>query len=322
MVDRAPLPVTGAAPDPGVNHRMSEENGRLMRLATYASVVAACALIVIKLAVWILTGSVSILSSLLDSLLDAGASLVNLLAVRHALTPPDREHRFGHGKAEPLAGLMQSAFIAGSAALLMVEAVKRLGAPQPVPHSGAGIAVMVVSIAVTVALVLFQRRVIARTNSTAIRADSLHYAGDILVNGTVIAALVLSEWLDAPILDPVFGGAIALYIVYSAWQIVRLSLDMLMDRELPDTERQRIKETCLAHPEVRSVHDLRTRVAGPDIFIQAHLEMDGEISLHQAHVISDEVEAKLKTLFPGAEVIIHQDPAGVEEARPPIATVA
>jgi ferrous-iron efflux pump FieF len=290
-------------------------NDRLLRRATYASVAAAVLLILVKLAVWILTGSVSILASLLDSLLDAAASLVNLLAVRHALMPPDREHRFGHGKAEPLAGLAQAAFIAGSAVLLLVEAIKRLGAPQPVEHSGIGIAVMAVSMAVSLALVLFQRHVIARTNSTAIRADSLHYAGDILVNGGVIVALVLAGWLDLPIIDPVFGGLVAFYIVYSAWQIARLSFDMLMDHELPDDERARIRTICLAQPGVQSMHDLRTRAAGPDRFIQLHVEMDGAMTLTEAHQISEALELRLKAAYPGAEVIIHQDPAGIVEPR-------
>jgi len=290
-------------------------NERLLRRATYASVTAAVLLIVVKLAVWILTGSVSILASLLDSLLDAAASLVNLLAVRHALLPPDREHRFGHGKAEPLAGLAQAAFIAGSAVLLLTEAIKRLGAPQPVEHSAIGIAVMAISMGVSIALVLYQRHVIARTNSTAIRADSLHYASDVLVNGGVIVALVLARWLDLPIIDPVFGGLVAFYIVYSAWQIARMSFDMLMDRELPDDERARIRALCLEQPGVQAMHDLRTRAAGPDLFIQLHVEMDGAISLLEAHRISDSLEMRLKAAYPGAEIIIHQDPAGIVEPR-------
>jgi len=291
-------------------------DGRLMRLATYASVAAALALIVVKAAVWLMTGSVAILSSLLDSLLDAAASSVNVLAVRQALTPADREHRFGHGKAEPLAGLAQSAFVAGSAVLLTIEAARHLIAPQPIPHTGVAVAVMAGSIAVTVGLVAFQKRVIARTDSTAIRADSLHYTGDILVNGGVIVSLLLGRWLDAPVLDPLFGAGVGVYILWSAWRIARLSLDMLMDRELHDDDRRRIRDVCLEHPAVRKVHDLRTRVSGPHIFIQLHIEMDGGISLMNAHAISDAVERRLLAIFPGAEVMIHQDPAGIAENRP------
>ena len=291
-------------------------NGRLMRLATYASVAAAAVLIVVKTVVWLMTGSVAILASLLDSLLDAAASVVNLLAVRQALTPADREHRFGHGKAEPLAGLAQSAFIAGSAVLLLVEAIKHLIAPVAIPHTGLAVAVMAASLAVTVGLVAYQKHVIARTNSTAIRADRLHYTGDILVNGGVIASLLAGRWLDLPVLDPLFGAAVGLYILYSAWTIARLSLDMLMDRELPDQDRKRIRDICLENTAVRKVHDLRTRVSGPNTFIQLHIEMDGGISLMNAHAVSDAVERRLLAVYPGAEVMIHQDPAGIAENRP------
>ncbi len=299
----------------GDSTRLRAANGRLMRLATYASVAAAMALILVKAVVWLLTGSVAILSSLLDSALDAAASMVNLLAVRQSLTPADREHRFGHGKAEPLAGLAQSAFIAGSAVLLLVEAVKHLAEPRPIPHTGVAVAVMLVSVAVTTGLVAFQRHVIARTNSTAIRADRLHYTGDILVNGGVILSLLLGRWLDAPMIDPLFGAAVGFYILYCAWCIARLSLDMLMDRELPDEDRKRIRDLCLRHPAVRDMHDLRTRVSGPSIFMQLHVELDGGLTLLDAHAITDELERKLEAAFPGAEVLIHQDPAGIAEPR-------
>jgi ferrous-iron efflux pump FieF len=291
------------------------QSALLLRRATYASVAVALVLIVAKTAAWTLTDSVSVLSSLLDSLLDAAASIVNLLAVRHALTPADREHRFGHGKAEPLAGMAQAAFIAGSAVLLLLEAIHRLSEPQPVLHGEIGIAVMAVSILLTIALVVYQRHVVAATGSVAISADSLHYRGDLLVNGSVIVSLVLAMWFDAQLADPLFGIAIGLYILFSAIQIGRMSLDLLMDRELPDSDRARIREIAMAHPSVKSLHDLRTRSAGPDIFIQFHLEMDGDISLRRAHEISDTVEAQIMGAFPNAEVIIHQDPEGVEEPR-------
>jgi ferrous-iron efflux pump FieF len=287
----------------------------LRRRATYASTGVAVALIAIKLFAWGATGSVSLLSSLLDSLLDAAASLLNLFAVRHATTPADREHRFGHGKAEPLAGLGQAAFITGSAVLLLVQALQRLLQPAPVAHSGIGIGVMLFAIALTIALVRYQRSVIARTGSVAISADELHYRGDLILNGSVILSLVLSSTLGWVYIDPIFGGAIALWIVYSAWQIAAASIVQLMDRELPDEERARIRAIVLAHPEVKSVHELRTRAAGPTTFIQFHIEMDGNMTLARAHQISDEVERKVRDAFPHAEVIIHQDPEGIEERR-------
>lgn len=286
-----------------------------MRLATYASVAAACLLIVVKLAAWFYTDSVSLLSTLIDSLLDVAASIVNLFAVRHALTPPDREHRFGHGKAEPLAALGQSTFIAGSAIFLVIEAGHRLYAPQTIEHADAGISVMVFAIIVTFVLTRFQAYVVQRTGSMAIQADSLHYVGDMLINGAVIVALLLVSqfgWLYA---DPLFGLGIAAYILYTAWKIARGSLDMLMDRELPDDARARIKEIALSHPEVRNLHDLRTRTSGRQTFIQLHLEIDGKMSLNDAHLVADAVELDLQAAFPEAEVIIHQDPYGIEETQ-------
>lgn len=294
----------------------SPADASLVRFATYASVSTALLLIVAKVVAYLLTDSVSLLSTLLDSLLDVAASLLNLVAVRHALTPADREHRFGHGKAEPLAGLGQAAFITGSAIFLLFEAGQRLIDPRPIHNTAIGIGVMAFSILATMALVLFQRHVIRRTKSVAIRADSLHYVGDILVNGSVIVALLLATSLGWPAIDAVFGIGIALYIVFTAWQIAQASLDMLMDRELPDAERQRIREIAMTHPRVKSLHDLRTRAAGPNVFIQLHLEMDGRMSLFEAHGVADAVEGDLMQAFPGAEVIIHQDPAGLQEERP------
>ncbi len=300
-------------------HESSAEAARLMRLATYASVAVAGSLILVKLAAWLYTDSISLLSTLIDSLLDALASMINLFAVRHALVPADREHRFGHGKAEPLAALSQTAFIAGSALFLVFEAGHRLSDPRPVLHSEIGIAVMVAAIAVTFALTRFQAHVVRKTGSVAIKADSLHYVGDILVNGAVIVALLLASELGWAIADPLFGLAIAGYIMFNAWRIARGSFDMLMDRELPEAERARIREIALANPNVRDLHDLRTRSSGRRTFIQVHIEMDGNLTLYRAHSVADEVEAALREAFPGAEVMIHQDPHGLDEGHIPLA---
>ncbi len=286
-----------------------------MRAATYASVAVAATLIAVKIVAWVVTDSVSLLSTLIDSLLDLAASLVNLLAVRHALTPPDREHRFGHGKAEPLAALGQSTFIAGSAIFLVIEAIHRLYNPRLLEHGNVGIGVMIFAIVITFALTRFQAHVVRKTGSLAIKADSMHYFSDLLVNAAVIIAFILVTefgWLHA---DPLIGLAIAAYILRCAWTIAKGAYDMLMDRELPDAERARIEEIVLGHPDVVALHDLRTRASGPLTFIQVHLEMDGDMSLYRAHVISDSVEAQLREAFPGAEVIIHQDPHGIEENR-------
>jgi ferrous-iron efflux pump FieF len=286
---------------------------RLTNLAAIASVTVAFVLIAAKGGAWLVTDSVSLLSTLVDSLLDAAASIINLFAIRHAMAPPDREHRFGHGKAEPLAALGQGAFITGSAVFLVIEASQRLVSPRPVEQVGIGIAVMALSIALTIALVAFQRFVIKRTQSVAIKADSLHYVSDLLINATVLVALTVGQFVHMPRLDPILAIAIALFILRSAFQIGRLSLDMLMDRELPDEDRARIVAIAKEHPEVAALHDLRTRAAGPKSFIQLHLEMDAQMPLWQAHSIADEVELNLMQAFPNAEVIIHQDPYGLEE---------
>jgi ferrous-iron efflux pump FieF len=291
------------------------EAARLMRQATNASVAVAIVLIAAKTVAWGMSGSVSLLATLIDSTLDALASLLNLLAVRHALSPADTEHRFGHGKAEALAGLGQSVFIAGSAAFLLLESSRRLMDPVPVQAPGLGMAVMVFSIIATLLLLAFQRHVVRRTGSTAISADALHYRTDLLVNGSVIVALFLATrgW---PGFDAVFAIAIAFYILYSAWEIVKQAFDHLMDRELPEDERERIMQIATAHAEVRGMHDLRSRRSGTHTFIQLHLELDDYLSLLEAHRISDEVEDNILELYPGAEVIIHIDPLSVVPDEP------
>jgi len=292
-----------------------EETARWMRRATYASVATAASLIVIKLFAWSLSGSLSILASLIDSFLDAAASMVSFFAVRHALQPADSDHRFGHGKAEPLAALGQAAFIAGSAVFLTIEAVDRLFSPHPLEYGGLGIGVMVISITATLALVTFQRIAIRKTGSMVVKADSLHYVGDLFANLAVIAALVLSTQLAWFWADPLFGLGIAVYILYNAWQIAKQALDMLMDRELQDEDRAEIRRILLQNPEVRGYHDLRTRASGPQVFIQCHLELDGKLSLLEAHAIADRVENQLETAFPGAEVILHEDPFPQESPK-------
>lgn len=294
----------------------SQNNARLMTGATYASVTVATLLIVAKIGAYLVTDSVALLSTLIDSLLDVAASVINLVAVRQSLVPADREHRFGHGKAEALAGLGQSAFIAGSAVFLIFEAGRRLIDVQPVRNGAFGIAVMGLSVVVTLVLLQYQRYVVRATRSIAIKADALHYFGDLMVNGSVMLSLFLGLEFGWHFLDPLFAIAIAIYIVVSAWHIARQSLDQLMDRELPDDARKRIREIALSHSGVVTLHDLRTRASGQRRFIQLHLEMNPDITLLRAHEIADAVEAHLLEAFPDAEVIIHEDPAGIPEARP------
>lgn len=285
----------------------TEKNATLLKRVTLASTLTALVLIALKLVTWLWTGSVSMLASLVDSAMDAIASLINLLAVRYALVPADDEHRFGHGKAESLAGLAQAAFISGSALFLLLHAVDRILHPAPVQRTTLGIAVIVFSLALTLALLTYQRYVIRHTGSVAIRADALHYATDVLSNLGVIAALLLARF-GLPIFDPILAIAIAGYILIGAWRIGRDSLDHLMDRELNDAVRERIKQLALEHTEVRGIHELRTRRAGQTAFIQLHLEMEPQLTLAEAHAIADMVEAQIRAAVPASDVIIHQDP--------------
>ena len=276
-----------------------------MRRATNFAVAAAALMIAAKLGAWLVTDSVSLLSSLADSVMDVLASLINLFAVRQALQPADREHRFGHGKAEPLAGLGQALFITASGIFLIVEAVGRIIEPEPIERAPVGIGVMVFAIVVTTALVAYQRRVVRLTGSTAIKADSLHYASDILTNIGVIAALALALTLGWGLADPIIAIVIAGVIIHAAVRVGRSSIEQLMDRELPEEDRARIRQIVLEHPEVLDCHDLRTRRSGIDSFIQVHVEMDRSLTLLRAHEISDDVEARIREAFPHAEVLIH-----------------
>lgn len=284
-------------------------------LAAAASVSVAATLICAKLALWIVTGSVAVLGTLVDSGLDAIASIVTFISVRQAAQPPDRAHRYGHGKAEAIGAFVQAGFVLSSAFFLAGEAIRRLITPQPIAQSGLGIGVLLLAILLTAVLIGFQRFVVRRTGSLAIQADSLHYRSDLLMNAAVICAMLLSEATGSSVIDPVFGLGIAGLLLYSAQRVARRALDMLMDRELPAETRARIRKLALGHPKAHNVHDLRTRRAGADVFIELHLELDGDLNLEQAHDITHEVEARIRAAFPEADILVHQEPAGLEDPR-------
>jgi len=292
----------------------SEEGARLLRLATHLSVSVALVLIAAKSYAWWFTGSVAILASLVDSLMDAGASLLNLFAVRYALAPADASHRWGHGKAEAIAGLGQGVFIVASGLFLISEAVQRLLQPEPLAAFSVGIGVMVLTIVMTAALVGVQSYVIRRTRSPAIRADSLHYRTDLLTNAAVLGALALAE-LGWQAVDPLFALAVAAYTLKAAWDILGDSVSELLDQELPEPQRDRIIEVASAHPRVLGVHDLRTRSAGRVDFIELHLELDDHMPLMVAHEVSDAVEEAIITAMPQADVMIHLDPVSLAEEQ-------
>jgi len=289
-----------------------EQAGSLMRRAAIASVSVSLFLLAIKTYAYFVSHSVAMLASLADSALDLFTASLNLIAIRSALTPADAEHRFGHGKAEPLAGLAQGAFICASALFLVIQAVNRILAPEPIDHSIEALIVMCIAIACAIGLILYQRKVVAKTGSLAVEADQTHYLGDLAINIGVVLALLLSSELGWTLADPLIAIAVAGIMLLTALGVGRESIHQLMDRELPDGERARICRIAESHEAVKNVHDLKTRTAGLSTFIQLHLGLDPKMSLAEAHVISDAVEAALLNAYPGAEVIIHQDPAGLE----------
>jgi ferrous-iron efflux pump FieF len=299
----------------GQNGADQARRDRLLKLATTVSVSVASTLAVLKLAAWLVTGSAAILSSLLDSLVDVAASGILLISVRHALRPPDRSHRFGHGKAEPLGAIAQAAFVGGSALLLIFESAGRFITPTPIVEVPLGIAVMTISLVATVLLVMFQRSVARRTESTAIEADRLNYVGDTATSVVVLAVLVVGQRPGWQWLDPAAAIGVALWLLVSAARIARRAVDHLMDRELPQEDRLRIAAIVRADAEVAGLHDLRTRSAGGTRFIELHVEMEGSLTLWQAHTVCDRLEAALSDAFPDAEVILHQEPAGLDDER-------
>jgi ferrous-iron efflux pump FieF len=299
----------------GASSGFWQDHDRLRRVATYASLTVATLLIAAKLAVYLQSNSVTVLSSLLDSTIDLLASFVTMLGVASALKPPDRKYRYGYGKAEPLAALAQGAFIIGSSVLLGYESLRRLLYPEPPPQAALGYAVMLLAILLTSLLLVFQNYVVKRTGSMAIHADSLHYRGDLIINLAVIIALALGEITGNGRYDALFALVIALLLMAGAWRVARAALGVLLDRELPEIDRASIRRLVQAHPQVRGLHDLRTRTDGDRRFIEFHLELDGDLTLTAAHDITDRLEQELCQHFTNAEISIHQEPAGLKDAR-------
>jgi ferrous-iron efflux pump FieF len=280
---------------------------RLLKSAALASVLTAGLLVVAKLVGWWLSGSISILASLVDSLLDMMASLVNMGAVYLALKPPDDNHRFGHGKAESLAGLAQSAFISGSAFFLILHAAEELVEGVPLTHTREGIGIMLFSLLMTSILLTFQHYVVRQTGSVAIAADAMHYRMDLLTILCVLVALFAAS-AGYPRLDPIFGIGIAVYMMFGVRKVFMQSIDLLMDKELPEEQDRKIEEVALKTPGVKGIHDIKTRMSGRFPVIQLHIELEGSQSLFAAHEIADNVERDLLHHFKGADIIIHQDP--------------
>jgi ferrous-iron efflux pump FieF len=292
------------------------ERAWLTRSAALASSAVAITLLGLKAWAAFATGSVAMLGSLADTTLDLLASLLTLFAVGLAATPADDDHRFGHGKAEAIAALMQTLLIIGSAVAILWRAIASIGQTDLPRAPEVGIGVSLAGIALTLALVAWQKSVVKRTGSIAISTDSLHYQSDLLLNSAVIAAFVLDVLLGLHGADAALGIGIALWIAWSAIRSARHALDMLMDREWPPEKRARVAEIALAVPGVEDVHDLRTRSSGVADFIQFHIWLAPEMTVQAAHDVVDTIEARLQTVFPGAEFFIHIDPRGHRDAVP------
>lgn len=300
----------------GLHHAAEHHHApSFARRAAIASVATALFLVGLKFyAAW-QTGSVAMLGSLADTALDLVASVVTLATVVYAAMPADHDHRFGHGKAEGLAALFQVALIAVSALAIGWRAVVNLVSGTITSDAETGIGVSLIAMAVTFVLLAYQRAMMRRTGSIAIATDHLHYKSDLALNGAVIAALVLDQYADIGWADPVFGITIALWLLWSAWRGGSLAFDQLMDREWPDTRRDRLLEVAARHPAVRGIHDLRTRTSGSNDFAQFHIWINGDLTVSEAHRIMDEMEVMLAMDFPDVEFLIHPDPEGlVDEA--------
>ncbi|MCP3699661.1 MAG: CDF family cation-efflux transporter FieF [Aliivibrio sp.] len=289
---------------------MTQRYASLVTMAAWLATIIATILMLFKLGTWWVTGSVSLLASLVDSVLDMGASITNLLVVRYALQPADEEHRFGHGKAESLAALAQAMFISGSACFLLLNGVERFFRPQDVIAPELGVYVSGFAIVLTLGLVMFQQWVVKQTGSQAIAADSLHYKTDLFMNAAIMLALALS-WYGWHQADAIFALVIGVYILISAFKMAYEAIQLLLDRQLPQEELDQIKEACCRVEGVKGIHDLRTRLSGPTRFIQLHLELPDHMPLVEAHRIADKVEDELLTVFPHSDIIIHQDPFSV-----------
>jgi ferrous-iron efflux pump FieF len=291
----------------------SPETRAATRRVALLSVAVAAVLIVVKAIAWRMSGSVAILASLSDSALDLVASLITVYAVRYAAEPPDAEHRFGHGKAEAFSSLMQGGLVFASGALIGREAIDALLHPRPVQHGLAGVVVMIVSIGLTLALITAQTRVVKASGSIAIAGDRAHYAADLASNAVALVGVGAAAWLGLAWIDSAAGLVVALWLIWGAIGVFREASAQLMDRELPETERERIVLLATADPRMLGVHQLRTRASGPYVHMQMHADLAADISLAEAHTIMVAAENRLLEAFPSADIIIHPDPRGLAE---------
>lgn len=292
-----------------------EQSNSLKKIATIASVSLAVSLSLLKTFGALYTGSLAVLSSMIDSLADIFASSVTYIAVKYASKPASDIHRYGYGKAEALSALIQSAFIAGSGIFVMYDGFSRFLSPKPLEQTDTGIIIMVISLVSTVTLIFFQKYVTRRTKSQAISADSAHYAVDVMTNASIILSLLVVKFFNISWFDTLTAFVISAYLLVNAYHLARQAVSLLMDEELSDDIRTDIIRIVRNSPFTKGIHDLRTRDLGGTYMFEFHLELDGNLSLYDAHDLTDMVEDEILEAYPNAQIIIHQDPAGIDEKR-------
>lgn len=293
----------------------SSSSNRLKQFATAASVSLSVSLMLLKLFASLYTGSLAVLSSLVDSISDIFASVITFVAVYFSTQPASRRHRYGYGKAEALSALVQSAFVAGSGFFVVYEGVNRFFHPQKLTDVAPGLVVMVMSFLATVGLIVFQRYVVKKTKSMAVSADSMHYMVDVVTNGAIIVSLLMVKFFDCVWFDTIAAVFVSFYLLFNAYKIAKEAISLLLDEELSGEIRKSIIQIVENCSFCHGLHDLRSRSLGGVYLFEFHLELDGNLSLYEAHNLCDIVEQEVKRLYPGSQVIIHQDPAGVEEER-------
>ena len=297
---------------------MNQKNTHLLvRSASIASLLVASTLIVLKYYGWVTTTSVSLLGSLADSLIDFLASVFVFVAISYSILPADAKHRFGYGKSEGLAAFVQSLFIGISGIYVCFEAIKRLLNPSQINQPSTAIWIILVSIVLTLALVMYQKYVVKKSKSIAIESDQYHYLTDTYINLSVLFSIAITGWTRFVFIDALVGLLISGVILYTSVTLLKKSFKILLDQEIQSEDRDRIREIALDHPKVLGFHDLRTRDTGRKYIIQFHLELDPNMSLLESHEITDEVTDNVLKLYPDSELIIHTDPLGIDEERDP-----
>lgn len=297
------------------NPLSNEQSNRLKKIASIASVALASSLSLIKLFAALYTGSLAVLSSLVDSIADVFSSMITFVAIRFSSLPASHQHRYGFGKVEALSALIQSAFVAGSGVFVIYEGVRRFIAPKEVVDTGWGLIVMIFSLCATIGLIVFQKYVVKKTKSLAVSADSVHYMVDVATNLSIIFSLLVVKFFKLYWFDTLAAIFISAYLLINAYKIAKTAINLLLDRELDDQIRKEAEKTILDNCFTKGIHDLRTRDLGGIYMFEFHLELDGNLSLYEAHELTDIVEEKLMHKFPNSQIIIHQDPAGLKEDR-------